>query len=488
MMKAPLSVELLLRAQSAHCRSTAESTGGWLLLLLPMTLFLLIAPPPAAAASNNPLRVWTDEDFQQLATPATAPLPVGTIITPKNWEQYQDYMTETMRVMFRGDHHFKMPPDLQIVVGPRTPLPLPKLFQAATEKYSGSATLAPAPSIAPGALMLQGYKGGLPFPDPKEPNRAMKIEYDSWFTYSPTNNYQGVPVIISDRFGDNIYEYVEAVEGRPGYNYDPSHPEFDPLMPDIYKFTYDEITTPEELKYTASLNQWHLDPLKFTDLYAFVPALRRVLRLSPAAVCSPIAGTDVTNDDDCSNGSNCQQLPLFAATLLGEKKVLAIANLKLESLIASFTTALGDPKYWYTNPDEIKPLGGWLMPRPSAASWELRDVYVVAVRRLPSLRKGYCYGTRVFYIDKENWHSISPDLWDSQQRYWKGGTYFFTALPIPGTNGDVADTISEGTLTDLQNYHQSSGIRVKLDLNGNAGKFADTRRYGTVAGLQQIMQ
>jgi hypothetical protein len=40
----------------------------------------------------------------------------------------------------------------------------------------------------------------------------------------------------------------------------------------------------------------------------------------------------------------------------------------------------------------------------------------------------------------------------------------------------------------MQNYHQSSGIRVKLEINGNAGKFADTVRYGSVAGLQQIMQ
>src|SRR5207248_2229443 len=166
-----------------------------------------------------------------------------------------------------------------------------------------------------------------------------------------------------------------------------------------------EITTPEELKYTASLNQWHRDPLRFTELYAFVPALRRVLRLSPAAVCAPIAGTDVTNDDSCTNVNNCQQIPLLQATLLGEKKILVMTNVRRAALVASQTTGLGDPSYWYSKPDEIRSLGGWLWPRPSAGSRELRDVYVVAMRRLPALRKGYCYGSRVFYIDKENWQT-----------------------------------------------------------------------------------
>jgi hypothetical protein len=33
-----------------------------------------------------------------------------------------------------------------------------------------------------------------------------------------------------------------------------------------------------------------------------------------------------------------------------------------------------------------------------------------------------------------------------------------------------------------------AGIRVKLEINIDVGKLGDTIRYGTTAGLQQIMQ
>ena len=54
---------------------------------------------------------------------------------------------------------------------------------------------------------------------------------------------------------------------------------------------------PEQSKYTAVLTLLYQDNLKDDDDYAFIPALRRSLRLSSSARCSPVLGTDIVRDD-----------------------------------------------------------------------------------------------------------------------------------------------------------------------------------------------
>jgi len=454
-------------------------------LALIVVLTALVLRSPVHAQAN---KVWTDQDIQELAKPATVPLPVGTKITQQNWEQYQGYMIESMRVLFRGDHHFKMPPGVEIVVGPHTPLPLPKLFQAATEKYSGSAKLVPAPEFAPGALKMEGYRGGLAFPNPQEPNRGTKIEYTTWFTYSPAVDYLDDKFIVADRFGDVTVEAAIAVEGKTSFVADPGYAESNPKVPGYYYFEYIELTAPEELRYSTSLELWSIDQSQFPALYAFVPALRRVLRLSAAAVCSPIAGTDVTYDDGCTNQSNCQQIPLFDAKYLGEKKILQLVNMNPAAAAPGANGIQAfDSKYFYNSPAEFAAAGQWPFPKPSAGSWELRDVYVVALRRLPSLRRGYCYGTRMFYIDKEDWRTKAEDFFDPQERYYKGSLIGYMPERIPQTN-DVFDEEVYGNFWSFEDWHGASGIFPQHQLNQNAGKYNDTTRYGSVAGLQQVMQ
>ena len=273
--------------------------------------FLLIAGVARAQSDMYaPDHVWTDQDFAELAKPATAPLPAGTEITIQNWQTYQDYMTMGMRTIFRGDRFFKILPGQKVVVGPTVPVALPKLFQAATEKYAGTASIVPAPEIGPGAVTIKGYQGGVPFPDPKEPDLGTKVEYNSWFAYSPATVHINADAYLVDRFHDRSPLFVDAVVGKTSFIADPGLPEFNPALQDIYRYTYDEVVLPEEAKYSGVLDEWHRDPVKFTDLYAYVPALRRVLRLSPAAVCAPVVGSDVLNDDNCTNIGNCQQVPL----------------------------------------------------------------------------------------------------------------------------------------------------------------------------------
>src|SRR5260370_16826741 len=55
--------------------------------------------------------------------------------------------------------------------------------------------------------------------------------------------------------------------------------------------------TLEQSKFTTVLTIFWQDNLREEDDYVFVPALRRSLRLSASARCSPLFGSDAIKDD-----------------------------------------------------------------------------------------------------------------------------------------------------------------------------------------------
>src|ERR1700757_4770696 len=77
----------------------------------------------------------------------------GTIITMQNWQSYRQFMPDGMAAMFEGQYFWKMPPDVQMAVGQTVVEPLPRNYQAATEKYSNQIKIIELPN---GGLTLQG--------------------------------------------------------------------------------------------------------------------------------------------------------------------------------------------------------------------------------------------------------------------------------------------------------------------------------------------
>src|SRR6202521_3456296 len=81
-------------------------------------------------------------------------LPIGTVITTQNWEQYKDYMPGWMQIVFSGQYFYKLAPGQQIVVGPTIPKTLPKAYVADTEKYSSQVRLQELPECS---TLIQTY-------------------------------------------------------------------------------------------------------------------------------------------------------------------------------------------------------------------------------------------------------------------------------------------------------------------------------------------
>jgi hypothetical protein len=88
---------------------------------------------------------------------------------------------------------------------------------------------------------------------------------------------------------------------------------------------------------------------------------------------------------------------------LGTRKILALAN--------DYANVTGDfPNNW------AMPLG-W--PKPSWGAFELRGVDLVDIRRVPSERAGYCYGSRIMYVDQAYTYADWIEIYDQNLELWK---------------------------------------------------------------------
>jgi Protein of unknown function (DUF1329) len=231
---------------------------------------------------------------------------------------------------------------------------------------------------------------------------------------------------------------------------------------------------PEQSKYINDLLIFYDDPARNPEVYVFVPALRRSLRLSSAARCAPLLGGDYVADDS-REGLNIQP-PIFQAKLLGIKRILQIGHA---------TPGFSDYKNYFLPS---------CFPKTGVGKWQLRDVYVVDVRRIPSLQRGYCYGSRIVYLDKETFEPIAVDLFDSNMKLWKVILNSYQPIPLPDSPGDVVTALGgpgnlNSTLWDIQNIHITFAIIYNSKINSEVPKqYWDSTRWGTPAGFAAVMQ
>ncbi len=217
------------------------------------------------------------------------------------------------------------------------------------------------------------------------------------------------------------------------------------------------------------------DNLRDEDDYVFVPALRRSLRLSASARCSPLFGTDLIKDDQRYgwNGG----VGKFMGKWLRDQKLLSLVTMdtKLPVSLANYDGFLGFPK-------------------PSFGDWETRDVNVVDIRRSPEFATGYCYGSRVDYIDSQYYTSLAEDVYDGQMQLWKvymisTATKNFDNYGEQSWMGGIVFQV-----WDVQNDHattgttaSASGLRLFWDKE-IPERYHDVARYGTPAGLSTVMR
>jgi hypothetical protein len=430
-------------------------------------LLTLAAPWIASAQTSSP------------ATPpaATAPaaiatIPDGTVINHSNWIHYKDFMPDGMVKLWSGEYGLKMPDDGQIEVGPTVIHSLPKGYLEATEKYSAQVKLIELPD---GGLTLSGYGGGIPFPNPADPQKGWKILANLWYRYLPYLNVDthGAGCVVNGGGGINC-KYVNIVQRQLAFITDPGMPSTVPGAGDKFFTQWLMVTEPEQSRYTATLTISYDDLARNEDSYVFLPALRRYQPISTLARCSPNQGTDSTQEE-YRNGfdSNLTELKV---DFLGAKKIVMLLPDQMPA--AEFPADFDMPLGW---------------PKPSWGKWQVRDVNVISASKLPSHAQGYCYGKRVMYVDQATSAPLWEDLYDKDMKLWRVYGLFLHPAEVPHVG--IEDTAGPMVYAfwDVQNTHTTFFIDPSngqpFYINDNAPKdYLDMQRYTEPSGLNLIMR
>ncbi len=406
-----------------------------------------------------------DADSPQTITP-------GTRIGLDNWQRYRNFLPVGVQALFSHTYQWAIPggPDAEMVVGPTVAISQPYKYRRDTEQYAGRVKLI---KNAGGHIAIGGYVAGLPFPDLRhdDPELVYKLIYDAYFHYHPFVLHYRQRALVFDTYLNRTDTAVSAVEFRLNHVSDEGYPISDPLAPaDIFFTSNMTIEAPEQTKYTVNLLIYYDAPDRVQDIYTYIPSLRRSVRRSSAARCSPILGTDVVQDDIYPRPVLLDQ---FSYKVLVHKKLLFQTNLDPRLLSDERSYNLG------TTP-------GW--PKPILGTWELRKVWLIEERTLPS-NTDYCYGTRVSYLDPDQFVVAQQDLYHRNLKFSKIFQTGFAPGPLDDGHGSVLMQANVRSMTiDLINNHATASLQLTQGrVNGEVPqKYRDVQVWALPAGLSQM--
>ena len=439
-----------------------------LTLMSALALIALHAPAPRADVSFDP------GAYASLASAASMDsIPDGTKITVANWQQYKRFMPIGMQAVFAGAYNWKLDasPDSTVVVGPTIFTPQPKQFLSDTEKYSNQMQLVKLPQ---GSYTVKGYVAGLPFPNPAEPDLGAKVYFNAYYEYRPFISWYSDLGWQVDSYRNVSLSDTESILFRLSHLSDPGYASNPPFGKGYIFANRYFVHLPEQTKYTTEIAMYRDDPALPQELYVFLPSLRRSLRLSSRARCSPILGSDYAQDDN--NDFLGVLVTEFSIKSVGEKKILAMLH--------------EDPATAGKRSSFVQPAGGlpgW--PRPAVGKWELRDVYALDIIPLPALVRGYCYGHKIVYIDKQSWVPVSADIFDPNGKLWKYGLVNYRPWLVNGGDSVILPQVVDIILWDLQNSHTTLSLVTHGLIDQEApNQYQDVSVMAFPASLAQVLQ
>ncbi|HUI25402.1 MAG TPA: DUF1329 domain-containing protein [Candidatus Kryptonia bacterium] len=292
---------------------------------------------------------------------------------------------------------------MTITVVPTKKVEWPRAYREATEAHAGQVRFS-----ADGSA-LENYVAGMPFPDidVNAPDAAMKIMW----------NYQYKPVITDDVLmrdfqvpsGPLTYtapmvpdrEFVLGDFRRLYYNgrlfVDPK-----PELPNPdgirYKEILSPIVAPFDMKGVGQLAFRYLSAARQDDTWLYVPAIRRIRRMSTSQRSDSLFGQDTDQD---SYWGFSGHIAWSEWKLLGVKEVLGVVHRE-------------------NYPPKRCPGGADFV---YCDNWEKRRAYVIeGVSKMPQ----YAYGKRIIYIDTEAWVVMYSDIYDKRGELWKVWLEFFS--------------------------------------------------------------
>lgn len=292
---------------------------------------------------------------------------------------------------------------MTITVVPTKKVEWPRAYKEATEAHSGQVTLSADKTI------LENYVAGMPFPniDVNDPDAATKIMW----------NYQYKPIITDDVLmrdfqvpsGPLTYtapmvpdrQFILGDFRRLYYN-GRLFVEPKPEMPNPDGIRYKEILAPVvapfDMKGVGQLSFRYLSAARQDDTWLYVPAIRRIRRMSTSQRSDSLFGQDTDQD---SYWGFSGHIAWSEWRLLGVKEMLGVVHREHYPV----QRCPGGADFTYCD------------------NWEKRPVYVIeGISKMPQ----YAYSKRILYLDSEAWVVLYSDMYDKRGELWKVWMEFFS--------------------------------------------------------------
>ncbi len=270
-------------------------------------------------------------------------------------------------------------------------------YLAQTNAHAGKARLQPATGD-PRVRTLEGYEGGLPFPDPKT---GLEVAYNHALAYrGDDGSYQYGVFWISaasgvERWEEWRWEFILRTKWRTDIEPLPRIPEL--ADEDIVHVSLTHATAPHDKRGFAALYRAYEDP-RDGQGWVYLPPTRRTLRMSFGTRGDAWNSTDLLHEDV---GGYAGHPEWMNWRIVGKQTVLAPVHAGLPHGKAALQEVF-DFKSW----------PHWNLK----AKWEPRPMYVVeATPRLPD----YPYSRMTLYFDAETFAIPVKVAYDRKGELWK---------------------------------------------------------------------
>ncbi len=321
------------------------------------------------------------------------PIQPGDVITKQNASKIDGLASEGVKWAVNNGM------DMRIV--PYERIPMPSAYLEASERYGDQTELGSHNELV-------GWVAGKPFPivDENDPEAPVKIMYNFQNTHYFSDDL-GLHLVDADTgslyvdAGGNrryaverhfVSDWLRVLQFQGRLHHEPT-PAFEDNADETFrKSGLYPLIEPFDLKGVGGVSYRYQDLLRHDDTWLYLPAVRRVRRMSSAQRSDALFGQDIDVD---SYGGYAGQIPWFEWKLLGTKPMLA--SLHGENLPPKPCTKDGGMTF--------------------CENWELRpEVYVI--EGTPKV-SNYAYAKRLIYIDKETNFVVYSDLYDRSGELWK---------------------------------------------------------------------
>ncbi len=261
---------------------------------------------------------------------------------------------------------------------------------------------------------------GLPFPgvNADDPKAAVKVVYNGYYVRDVQGPLTGedIPFRFMHRRGFER-DVIALFHIYPMDGYGPAAALDNP--DDIETLVQVLVSEPYDMAGTGMMT-WRYRSKKQDMLYGYVPAIRRVRRMTPANRSDAMFGSDFARDDGGYLGYD-GKIPDFEWKLLGKTEVLASfistkplatkKNVRDEWQIDVGGQGKELVKFGY----ETEGWQGapWMV---TSAIWVKRPAWVI---EMESKDRYYNYGKTILYVDAEIWGCLWKIIWDRSDEHWK---------------------------------------------------------------------